>query len=133
MRCQTRSEQRLAADCLQRPLRSRFRQRLKAGVMPLEENTLAHWFFDVLYKNHEFCQELGRLVLAAGKFETVLKQYLSEKGISVDEKRATMGSLVNRLKEHNYTSNTLAKLRKAEAGLRGMNTAQAGNLVANLG
>ena len=29
--------------------------------------------------------------------------------------------------------NTLAKLRKAEAGLQGMNTAQASDLVANLG
>jgi hypothetical protein len=32
MRCQTRAEQRLAADCFQRPLRSRFRQRLRRSV-----------------------------------------------------------------------------------------------------
>ncbi len=68
---------------------------------------MTHWFFEVLYKNQEFCQELGKLVLIAGKFETVLKQYLSENGISLNEKKATMGSLVNRLKEHNFLDSNI--------------------------
>src|SRR5262245_16375423 len=39
-RCGRKAEQCLAADCLQRPLRSRFRQQPKAGVSPLQENVM---------------------------------------------------------------------------------------------
>jgi hypothetical protein len=40
---------------------------------------------------------------------------------------------VNNCSEFTFIINTLAKLRKAEAGLQGMHTAQAGDLVAHLG
>ena len=61
--------------------------------------TSGNQFFDLLYENREFCRELGRAVLAAGRLETELKLYLSASSVAEDTKRATLGRLLELMKK----------------------------------
>jgi hypothetical protein len=61
-------------------------------------------FFDKLYADKSFCEGIGKMVLTAGKLESVLRVYLSTQGIDVPEKRATLGALTEKLKERNLLS-----------------------------
>jgi hypothetical protein len=52
-------------------------------------------FFELLIEDADFCRELGRAVLAAGRLETRLKQFLSAEGVAEDMKTATLGRLIS--------------------------------------
>jgi len=56
-------------------------------------------FFDLLYADSEFCERLGRTMLAAGRLETELKLYLDANLVKYKE-HATLGNLINLLKKH---------------------------------
>ena len=60
-------------------------------------------FFKRLYADPEFCQALGRVTLAAGRFESNLRAFLKLNSVEVSDK-ATFGSLVIKLKAHNHLS-----------------------------
>lgn len=60
--------------------------------------------FERLREDKGFCQALGKMTLAAGRFESNLRAYLSLKGVDVPEERASMGRLIHELKNHNMLS-----------------------------
>jgi hypothetical protein len=69
-----KAEQRLAADCLQRPLRSRFRQQLKAGVRLHEREEGEHCWnlvFTVVYHFNVFALIERRSGFERGKFASM--------------------------------------------------------------
>jgi hypothetical protein len=51
-------------------------------------------FYALLRGDDEFCAELGRAVLAAGRLETALKQYIIKNAQNLDLTRATLGRLI---------------------------------------
>ncbi|WP_178861606.1 hypothetical protein [Thiomicrorhabdus cannonii] len=57
-------------------------------------------FFQVLYGSEDFCSELGRVVLAAGKLEALLIQAIRSEGKVINQKYATLGSLIKQLEKH---------------------------------
>jgi hypothetical protein len=62
-------------------------------------------FFERLYADEEFCGVLGRMTLAAGRFESDLRAFLILSGVHVPEgEAATLGSLISKLKKHNLLS-----------------------------
>ena len=56
-------------------------------------------FFDLLRTDDEFCAELGRAMLAAGRLESELKLFLAANGIR-DTAKATLGQLTKFLERH---------------------------------
>jgi hypothetical protein len=52
-------------------------------------------FFQLLRNDDEFCAELGRAVLAAGRLESALIRYLHRKAPDLDASRATLGRLIS--------------------------------------
>jgi hypothetical protein len=69
------------------------------GVTRWGEHASAEEFFSLLYQDAHFCEQLGRAVLAAGRLEAELKLYLAEQGVSSDTKRATLGRLLDLLRQ----------------------------------
>lgn len=73
-------------------------------------------FFERLCKDNEFCQALGRMTLAAGRFESNLRAFLLLKGVDIPENMATLGRLTTELKKHGLLSENgvqiLSKLKK---------------------
>lgn len=61
-------------------------------------------FFETLYRDQEFCEALGRMTLAAGRSESSLRTFLSLSGVDVAEDRATLGTLITKLKNHDLLS-----------------------------
>ncbi len=61
-------------------------------------------FFERLYGDQKFCNALGRMTLAAGRFESNLRAFLNLSGVSVSESEATLGSLMSKLKKHDLLS-----------------------------
>jgi len=57
-------------------------------------------FFQILYGSEDFCSELGRVVLAAGKLEALLIQAMRSEGQTINQKYATLGSLIKLLEKH---------------------------------
>ena len=60
-------------------------------------------FFDLLYNDVEFCEGLGKVMLAASKLETDIRKYLKARNITFQSK-STLGNLVNKLIENNLLS-----------------------------
>jgi hypothetical protein len=58
-------------------------------------------FFLRLYEDQAFCAGLGRVVLAAGRLESMLREYLSMKRIAITEKEATLGRITSIMKTRN--------------------------------
>jgi hypothetical protein len=56
-------------------------------------------FFEMLRADTEFCAELGRAMLAAGRLESELKLFLAANGIP-DTAKATLGQLTRLLERH---------------------------------
>lgn len=56
-------------------------------------------FFGLLYDDSEFCGQLGRSMLAAGRLETALKRFLRSRAPTLKTERATLGTMVKFLKE----------------------------------
>lgn len=67
---------------------------------PKGEHVDGPTFYKFLSADDEFCQHLGRAVLAAGRLETQLKLYLRAHSIQADTKRATLGQLLGLLEQH---------------------------------
>ena len=61
-------------------------------------------FFDLLYNDVNFCNGLGKIMLAAGMLETNLRTYLNLKGIKQKNKKSTLGALISTLKKNNLLS-----------------------------
>lgn len=61
-------------------------------------------FFEKLYADQEFCVALGRMTLAAGRFESNLRAFLGLSGVFVHEGEATLGSLISKLRKHDLLS-----------------------------
>ena len=57
-------------------------------------------FYHLLRTDDGFCQALGRMTLAASRFESDLRVFLSMHGVAMSPDRATFGSLVAALKRH---------------------------------
>ncbi|SRR6266436_868278 len=56
-------------------------------------------FFDLLCADTEFCAELGRAMLAAGRLESELRQFLAANNVR-SAKKATLGQLTKLLERH---------------------------------
>ena len=61
-------------------------------------------FYSVLNGSDDFCQHLGRAVLAAGRLETSLKRYLRTRSVNTDTSRMTLGQLIKILEQHSFLS-----------------------------
>ena len=57
------------------------------------------YFFTLLVRNNKFCAELGRVVLAASRLETTLKQVLELHAPQKDTEKATLGRLIRHIKD----------------------------------
>jgi hypothetical protein len=57
-------------------------------------------FFKLLYADENFCKELGRAVLATGRLEAELINYLNNKNIKENTKKANLGKLIVYAKKH---------------------------------
>ena len=51
-------------------------------------------FFQELSRDDEFCKELGRAMLAAGRLESELTKYLDHAGVPDDLRKANLGRLI---------------------------------------
>jgi hypothetical protein len=60
-------------------------------------------FFELLYQNTEFCEKLGRMTMAAGRFESDLREFLRLRGIKVSDHTA-LGHLIGKLESHEMLS-----------------------------
>jgi hypothetical protein len=70
----------------------------------LREDSVNLGFFERLYEDQEFCNVLGKMTLAAGRFESNLRAFLNLSGVGVPEGEATLGSLISKLKKHDLLS-----------------------------
>ncbi|MDH3694452.1 MAG: hypothetical protein OER96_07790 [Gammaproteobacteria bacterium] len=57
-------------------------------------------FFKQLPADDDFCRELGKAVLAAGRLEAELIKYLNSKGIGENTDKANLGKLIRFAKKH---------------------------------
>lgn len=57
-------------------------------------------FYALLCADDEFCKELGRAVLAAGRLESALRKYLDKHTPETKTAKATLGNLVRFAKQH---------------------------------
>lgn len=60
-------------------------------------------FFDMLYRDPGFCEMLGRVTLAAGRFESDLRTYLQLRGVEVSD-QAGLGHLIAELERNRMLS-----------------------------
>jgi len=67
-------------------------------------------FFRLLYEDDEFCMELGRALLAAGRLESELTQYLNENVADKEIRQASLGRLIIFAKKHLLLSKLLPAL-----------------------
>jgi len=67
-------------------------------------------FFKLLIKSDEFCAELGRVVLAAGQLESVLKKAITKGENSNILQMATLGKLISYAKDHEGLKNLIPSL-----------------------
>lgn len=63
--------------------------------------------FESLYSDETFTSNLGRLVLSAGRFETILKRYIQTKNNGPKMDKVPMGGLLKKLKNSHYLGNTV--------------------------
>lgn len=59
------------------------------------EPTKGIQFFNLLFESDEFCAELGKVTLAAGRLEAELILFLNRKGITENVNRSTLGKLIS--------------------------------------
>ena len=67
-------------------------------------------FFQLLYEDDEFCKELGRAVLAAGRLESELTQYLNESVADQKIADASLGRLITFARKHQLLTKMLPVL-----------------------
>lgn len=73
----------------------------KNMVMFKGEPTEGLEFYKLLYEYDDFCKELGKAVMAAGRLEAELITYINSKGLGEKTRNANLGKLVAILKKHN--------------------------------
>lgn len=57
-------------------------------------------FFTLLFADDDFCAQLGRAMLAAGRLETALKRYLKTRRPELKFEHANLGALLRLLQKH---------------------------------
>jgi hypothetical protein len=68
-------------------------------------------FYNLLIADDEFCAELGKVALAAGRLEALLIKYLQGKGIKGNFDKATLGKLISIAKDnHQFDKNMIKAL-----------------------
>lgn len=67
-------------------------------------------FFKQLSADNEFCIELGKAVLAAGRLEAELIKYMERKGIEENTNRANLGKLIHYAKKHDLLAKVVPAL-----------------------
>lgn len=67
-------------------------------------------FFALLRADDQFCADLGRVVLAAGRLESALKRTLSRHGFARDTGKATLGKLIDFCREKNLIAKMIPAL-----------------------
>ncbi len=70
---------------------------------PLQEVELNAEFFELLYQHSEFCEAIGKVTLAASRFESDLREYLRRRGVTA-KKNLTLGPLIASLERHGMLS-----------------------------
>lgn len=58
----------------------------------------------LLTKDHALLEAIGEMTLAAGRFESDLREYLRIFSITITEGEATLGRLISELKKNNLIS-----------------------------
>lgn len=61
-------------------------------------------FYDILFRDHDFCKNLGKVMLAASMLESNLRSYLKNHNVDKVGEKATLGKLVILLKKHKLLS-----------------------------
>ena len=61
-------------------------------------------FYKILYRNSDFCEGIGKVMLSAGRLETTLRAYLKARNIKGIQAKSTLGTLVRKLKQNNLLS-----------------------------
>ena len=61
-------------------------------------------FFELLYRDRDFCKSLGQVMLASSKLERVLHKFLANEGHSIKE-NPTLGQLILIIKQKRHLSN----------------------------
>jgi len=83
-------------------------------------------FYKLLYADDEFCKELGKAVLAAGRLEVELIKYINNKNVGEKTKKANLGKLIFFAKKHEL----LAKMVPAVETIRDQRNYLAHNIYA---
>ena len=63
--------------------------------------------FESLYSDDSFTSGLGKLVLSASRFETILKKYIQTKSYDPKMNKVPMGGLLKKLRSSHYLGNTV--------------------------
>jgi hypothetical protein len=80
---------------------------MKAGRELLPEE-----FYAELSLDDDFCKELGKAVLAAGRLESELTRYLTNAGVSTALRKANLGRLIQVAKKHELLSDLVSVMEE---------------------
>jgi len=69
-------------------------------------------FYKLLYENGEFCRELGKAILAAGRLETELTRYLHSNQVKENTKKASLGQLIAMAEKYEIPKNLASVLKE---------------------
>jgi hypothetical protein len=75
------------------------------------QNTICLNFYALLCANDEFCAEFGRALLAVGRLESALIQYIDIHAPDENTTRATLGRLIKVAEKHSLLSKMLPALK----------------------
>jgi hypothetical protein len=68
-------------------------------------------FYKLLCSDDEFCKELGRAVLAAGRLESGLKRFLDRHAAEAETAKATLGRLIGFAEQRNLLTKLVPALK----------------------
>lgn len=68
-------------------------------------------FYSLLYADDDFCKELGRIILAAGRLETILIRYIKKHVPDENTVRATLGRLIDFAEKHQLLTRIIPALK----------------------
>ena len=61
-------------------------------------------FYNILFRDNDFCKNLGKVMLAASMLESNLRSFLKNRNVDKVGEKATLGKLVLLLKKHKLLS-----------------------------
>lgn len=67
-------------------------------------------FYKLLYADDDFCKELGRVILAAGRLESILVRYIQKYAPEENTIKATFGTLITFAKKHQLLTKMIPAL-----------------------